>query len=807
MKYILLVLFLVFVSVQSKSQTLKLISPNGGEKFEIGKDSIINIKWEGNPNDTFQIEYAERLSLDWDTIATNINGLSYKWKNFPKNISKDFQIKVIKLSKSGKQTAKLDSIVIYGWQSSVVTSVAISKDASKIITGMYDNSVRVWNAKDGTLIYSFIGHKDHITSVALSKDNTKLVSASSDKEIKIWDFNSGTLIRTLVGHTNTVNSVAINESGTRIISCSEDNTIKIWNALNGDLIKSISGHSFYPVNSVVISSNDDFFISGSNDKTIKIWDFNSGALRKTLIGHTNSILSLAISSNNKSIASGSSDYSAKIWDVVSGNEVFTFKQDYRATSVAFTKDNSKLIAGYDDHSAKIYDLKTGLYLSSLIGHDEGISSIAISEDSTKVLLGANDKLASMWDLSTGNKIRTFCQAIGTIKSISMNPNSNSFCTINSNRVIKVWDIKTKNYIQNFDINGNQVECAKYSKSGDKLYTADGYGIKIWDTKTGTLIKTFSTYMPNTSEIIVNEEMNYLIALSSQNIRMIDLNDGTFIRTISTKSFFESIATNKDVNIIYTIYNDTLSIWDLYSGSLTKNIGFTKNHNNSDFILSNDEKSFYIPFYNSVGQYDLMTAQNIKGFSAQGSIIQSKLSEDNKIIMLSKNNSNYFLDIVINNNALNRFYWQLPQNAQINCLANNKDASFLLTGNEDNTISCLNLSYKDILIGTEFDTSDSLFSIVNSNSTVKDINYSNIDIHPNPAQNFISLNLINTEFNNSQNINFKLLNTLGEIVIEKDLTNISNPKVQIDLENISSGLYYGLLSNNKFTKNFIVSIVK
>jgi WD40 repeat protein len=64
--------------------------------------------------------------------------------------------------------------------------------------------------------------------VAYSPDGSKITSGSWDKTVKIWDAESGRELLTLEGHASRVRSVAYSPDGRRIVSGSDDNTLKIW---------------------------------------------------------------------------------------------------------------------------------------------------------------------------------------------------------------------------------------------------------------------------------------------------------------------------------------------------------------------------------------------------------------------------------------------------------------------------------------------------------------------------------------------------------------------------------------------------
>ena len=70
-------------------------------------------------------------------------------------------------------------------------------------------------------------HTDNVNSVAFSADGQRIVSGSFDDTIKVWDAQSGQLLQTLKDK-NKVFSVAFSPDGKRIVSGGGDHTVKVW---------------------------------------------------------------------------------------------------------------------------------------------------------------------------------------------------------------------------------------------------------------------------------------------------------------------------------------------------------------------------------------------------------------------------------------------------------------------------------------------------------------------------------------------------------------------------------------------------
>ena len=193
-----------------------------------------------------------------------------------------------------------------------VYSLAISADVRRIVSGSWDNTLRIWDMESGLCLYTMKEDIDPVGSVVISPDGRRIVSGSDNGTLRIWDMESGLCLKTLVGHTNHFLPVVISPDGRRIVSGSWDRTLRIWDMENGQCLKILEGHTA-GIPTVVISTDGRRIVSGSRDKTLRIWDLENGQCLKILEGHTDGIPTVVISTDGRRIVSVSGDHTLRIW--------------------------------------------------------------------------------------------------------------------------------------------------------------------------------------------------------------------------------------------------------------------------------------------------------------------------------------------------------------------------------------------------------------------------------------------------------------------------------------------------------------
>jgi ribosome assembly protein 4 len=109
-----------------------------------------------------------------------------------------------------------------------INHVTFSPDGLYIASSSFDNSVKLWNARDGKFLLTFRGHVAPVYQSAFSPDSRLLVSGSKDMTLKCWDVRTGKLHTDLPGHQDEVYAVDWSPDGAKVGSGGKDKAVRLW---------------------------------------------------------------------------------------------------------------------------------------------------------------------------------------------------------------------------------------------------------------------------------------------------------------------------------------------------------------------------------------------------------------------------------------------------------------------------------------------------------------------------------------------------------------------------------------------------
>jgi len=154
-----------------------------------------------------------------------------------------------------------------------VLVVAYSPDVSKIATGgSYEDAIKTWDARTGELLTT-LRQDSSVGSLAWTSDQKKLMAGIENGLIRIFDAITWEQIAILEGHKSQVIAILLFHNDRLLASGSWDNTAHLWN-LDTNLPLGPPLRHRHWVRGVTLSIDGKFLATACKDKNTYVWDIH-----------------------------------------------------------------------------------------------------------------------------------------------------------------------------------------------------------------------------------------------------------------------------------------------------------------------------------------------------------------------------------------------------------------------------------------------------------------------------------------------------------------------------------------------------
>lgn len=154
-----------------------------------------------------------------------------------------------------------------GW----IAAVAFSPNGKGVAAACGDDSVKLWDAASGKMIWSTPRTKSAPSAIAIAPNGTRIISGHWDGTWSVWDAQNGILLRSGKGHRENVTGVAICRDGKQFATSSGDDTFRVWDFCSGELRLTVAQGDEYDVTCAAVSPDGRRIVSGSKGE-LKIWE-------------------------------------------------------------------------------------------------------------------------------------------------------------------------------------------------------------------------------------------------------------------------------------------------------------------------------------------------------------------------------------------------------------------------------------------------------------------------------------------------------------------------------------------------------
>ena len=300
----------------------------------------------------------------------------------------------------------------------------------------------LWQQCQSDELFSLPGHEQTATSVAFSPDGRVLVTGSYDETVKVWDLSSHRLLATLSDHTNQVELVAFSPRGD-LLAIGSLTGLRLWDARTFQPLRMLPG----AIVKAKFSPDGHYLVTGSTNGLI-LWNTHTWSVVKTsesahvnrwrpFFGYT---FGLAFSPDGSRIAAVVPD-GVSLLSVPDLREVGMLKDPNmpRMAFVAFSPDGRTLATcTMSNNAVKLWDVEAKQELRMLSGHSLVVFSAAFTPDGRRLATCSVDQTIKLWDVASGTLVRSFRGHAEEVWEVAFAPDGKLLASVSKDGGVKLW---------------------------------------------------------------------------------------------------------------------------------------------------------------------------------------------------------------------------------------------------------------------------------------------------------------------------------------------------------------------------------
>lgn len=280
--------------------------------------------------------------------------------------------------------------------------VAFADEGSMLVAGSPNGVVFVWGFASPLQRTELRGHGSCVSSLAAG-ESSRVVSGSWDRTVRLWDVRTFDLVGVLRGHEDRVRAVDLSPDGETVASASDDGTVRLWDWETFDEQRRLEGHEDY-VTALCFCGSSSVIASVSDDGSAKVWCLDPWETELTIKGIPSPASFIAASADGHWLAT------AALGDALS---VFGLgKPDLLAaasaggptiTAAAFAPEDELLALGCSDGSLQLRSLRGSSW--GLDGHHGAVWSASFESSNDSLITSALDEVVAVWSVSSRRCLR------------------------------------------------------------------------------------------------------------------------------------------------------------------------------------------------------------------------------------------------------------------------------------------------------------------------------------------------------------------------------------------------------------------
>lgn len=465
--------------------------------------------------------------------------------------------KILIYELNGKKTSEIAA------HKDKIFSLSWSADGFKILSGSYDGSIAIWDAKSGNLLKRFEGHGENVYRLSFFDRDSKIISTGYDGKVRIWNVDKGKQEKIFNKHVDAVYSADVSSNGT-VISSDYTGKTFLWNTSGNSKEKELDGDN-ETIFSVKFSPSGKYALTGGYGKKLFLYSIPEGKVEKIIdvkspvtyisfstdgknvsVSHYNGDISIfnfpelnktvsfnshegiiwGIDSFDKSgLATAGYDGKVRIWKNVSQKRIHDYSMGTSMTFCVEKSGNGVTASGNEDGTVT---LVTGQKTSNYKIHTDAVWNIEFSPDSKLLATASIDKTATIIDPGSGKIVKRLNDHQDAVYSVNFSADSKKLVTASLDGTTIVYDTADWKIIKRFEDHEKGVWRAVFSSSLSQIASvSDDHSLKIWNTKNsdvmtfkGDDILSTVDFSKDGKKIFVSGKKGILYVLDSKKLELL-----------------------------------------------------------------------------------------------------------------------------------------------------------------------------------------------------------------------------------------------------------------------------------------------
>jgi RNA polymerase sigma factor (sigma-70 family) len=302
----------------------------------------------------------------------------------------------------------------------LIRALAYSADG-ELLASASGNTIWLWRAATDEVVRSFEGHGAPVTGVAFSANATALVSGSEDGTIRIWDAKTGKEQHRLTNKEHRIELLALSPDGATLAAWGSEKpqVLILWQVRTPEEQRAVEVPSEHPgampwLHALYFTPDGKTLVASSGTHiNILRWDTATGNVLPSIGKHDGGLWGIAPSPDGRSIAALTMNGTLYLWETTTRQPRLVEKNAGYADSVAFSPDGRLLALGntgyhYGDkgiplgienrEQVRLVRAADGKVIRRFAGHLGGIACLSFAPDGRTLASGGHDTTVLVWDV-------------------------------------------------------------------------------------------------------------------------------------------------------------------------------------------------------------------------------------------------------------------------------------------------------------------------------------------------------------------------------------------------------------------------